>query len=1076
MAGATGAGDRERGPERFEDWAARAIGLAEGELPRAARLVALIFLVSASLVILKSAQNGIFLNAYPKTMIPKAFFASAALLSTTSMALVPLAGRLGAARLAVRSIVACAAVCFALRAMLYFEVRHAAFLLYPIIETMAGVLLIQGWAVVSQATTPRSAKRLLPIAGVGATVAWALFGLLVPVMAHRLGAATLLYVAPGLLLGGAFLVVVIRRNDLPKASTAPRKRSIVGEWKSAFAFVRRMPLMRVMMALSVLALLTEQLMDLLLMSAAHERFPTEDSSTAFFGRYYGITSGVTLVFVLLFSSRILLGLGTARSLLLTPVLTLFAVAGVLVVPGFATIVILRAVDRVLKQSVWSSASEQTQTPLPPIERVQSRALVRGVIAPAFYAAMALTLALIPRIPGTRALAAATFVGISVMGVVCLVAVRRAYRDALRRAIDERTFDFDAVPTARLDDEMRRVLGIELAGSDERRASLAAELLCEGDAAPPPDVLRTALASSFEHVRIAALDAIAKHRLAGFARDCARLLPSDSSADCQRHAARALSAIEATNDEARAALVAIANTKDHPAQAAAAVALALTDARSKGRAMGLADLLRGPEDVAEEALEVLRREGFPEAERADVVGALRTILVADGTDERKIRAVETAARLRATPLLPQIAGLLGTRIGPDVAEHLVAWGDEALRYVRETVEDASAESVRHVASALGALSVAGEEVASAPSGKGENAVKAGTGPLLERLLSHEDPEVRVRAARSLAYATRRGLVPHPDDARIAPLLDRELALAYRLYAILAGLARDDGIPDWKIDPPYDHLGAEIEREVGQARQRVLHLLALTGRHRLVSAVEAGLRRESAEVDAKIAELVDATLARDLAKRVVPLFERLSLREKAECARQFADGVSEVERDPLAAIVQLGNAELIGKALLVYQDRFRDRYPRLADEYASLLPLFERMAFLRTVPLFEEMPGAELRRVAEMLSSVQVREGETIFKKGDPGDDLFLVRSGLVSIRDGAIEIGTAKSQEFFGELALLDNEPRSADAVASQMTELLRLRSADFRELMARRPQIQEQIVRVLVRRIREATGRVTRNP
>ncbi len=1051
--------------ERAEEWSARVLGLSEGELPRAFRLIALIFVVSASLVILKSAQYGIFLNAYPKTMIPKAFFASAALLSTTSMALVPLAGRLGAARLAVRSIVTCALICVGLRAMLYFEMRFAAFILYPVIETIAGVLLIQAWAVVSQATTPRSAKRLLPIAGVGATVAWALFGLLVPAFAHRLGAPTLLYIAPVLLATGALLVTLIRRKDLPQASMAPRKRSIVGEWKSAFAFVRRMPLMRVMMSLSVLALLTEQLMDLLLMSAAHERYPTEDSSTAFFGRYYGITSGVTLVFVLLFSSRILLGLGTARSLLVTPVLTLLAVCGVLVVPGFAAIVILRGVDRVLKQSVWSSASEQTQTPLPPIERVQSRALIRGVIAPAAYAAMAVGLSLMPHIPATRTLGVATLVGIGVMGVVCVWGVRSAYRDALRRAIDERTFDFDAVPTARLDDEMRRVLGAELSGPDSRRAGLAAELLCEGDTAPTPDVLTTALASKFEHVRVAALDAVAKHRLAAFAEACAKALEEDEDPDCQRHAARALGAMEASAERTRSVLTAVADAKDHPAQAAAAVALALTEARRTSRPMGFAGLLRGDDAIVTETLAVLRRDGAPDAERADVIKALRGILTSDASDERKLLAVETAARVGAKSLLPQIAALLGTRIGPDVAEHLVGWGDEALRYVRDTVEDASAESVRHVASALGALSIP-----AARPGEG------GTGPLLERLLSHEDPEVRVRAVRSLAYATQRGLVPRPDDAHIAPLLDRELALAYRLYAILAGLARDDGIPDWKIDPPYDQLGHEIEREVGQARQRVLHLLALTGRHRLVSAVEAGLRRASAEVDAKIAELVDATLARDLAKRVVPLFERLSLREKAECARQFADGVSQVERDPLAAIVQLGNAELIGKALLVYQDRFRERYPRLAEEYADVLPLFERMAFLRTVPLFEEMPGAELRRVAEMLSSVQVREGETIFKKGDPGDDLFLVRSGLVSLRDGAVELGTAKSQEFFGELALLDNEPRSADAVALQMTELLRLRSADFRELMARRPQIQEQVVRVLVRRVREATGRVTRSP
>jgi hypothetical protein len=1062
---------------RAEEWSSRALGLAEGELPRAVRLIGLIFVVSASLVILKSAQNGIFLNAYPKTMIPKAFFASAALLSTTSMALVPLAGRLGAARLAVRSILTCAAVCIGLRAMLWFEVRHAAFLLYPIIETMAGVLLIQGWAVVSQATTPRSAKRLLPIAGVGATVAWAVFGLLVPALAHRLGAATLLYIAPALLALAALLVGLIRARDLPRSSTVPRKRSIVGEWKIAFAFVRRMPLMRVMMSLSVLALLTEQLMDLLLMSSAHERYPTEDSSTAFFGRYYGITSGITLVFVLLFSSRILLGLGTARSLLVTPILTFFALAFVLAVPGFAAVVVLRGVDRVLKQSVWSSASEQTQTPLPPIERVQSRALIRGVIAPAAYAAMAVALALMPHIPSTRAVAAATLVGIAIMGAVCVWGVRGAYRDALRRAIDERTFDFDAVPTARLDEEMRRVLGAELAGADPRRAGLAAELLCEGDVSPARDVLETALASPFEHVRIAALDAITRHRSAAFAERCTRILQDDPDPECQRRAARALGAIEETRDGTRAALAKAADDPAHPAQAAAAVALALVDARAGGRAMGYATLLAGPSAIAEEALDVLRRDGAPEAERDDVVRALREVLASDADDTRKLAAVATARKLGAKQLLPRIAGLLGSRIGPDVAEELVAWGDEALRYVRETVEDATAESVRHVASALGALTVASATPgAMGKDGAPSSAPAAGTGPLLERLLSHEDPEVRVRAARSLAYATQRGLFPRPDDAQIAPLLERELALAYRLYAILAGLARDDGIPDWKIDAPFDALGAEIEREVAQARQRVLHLLALTGRHRLVSAVEAGLRRQSAEVDAKIAELVDATLSRELAKRVVPLFERLSLREKAECARQFADGVSQVERDPLAAIVQLGNAELIGKALLVYQDRFRERYPRLAEEYAPLLPLFERMAFLRTVPLFAEMPGAELRRVAEMLSSVQVRESEVIFKKGDPGDDLFLVRSGVVSLRDGAIELGTAKSQEFFGELALLDNEPRSADAVAIQPTELLRLRSADFRELMARRPQIQEQIVRVLVRRVRDATGRVTRNP
>ncbi len=437
-----------------------------------------------------------------------------------------------------------------------------------------------------------------------------------------------------------------------------------------------------------------------------------------------------------------------------------------------------------------------------------------------------------------------------------------------------------------------------------------------------------------------------------------------------------------------------------------------------------DLLVTPEAASKADPEALHR-------------AIRRVL-RRGPDSARLSAVSAAARLHASELLPDVVRLLPTNLGPEIAVRLVEWGGEALAYIQDQVDSASAESVRHVASAL----------------SGEAA-----GPLLHRLLVHPDAEVRDRAVRSMSYAVSRGSLPRPASEEIAPMLSQELLLAYKMYAILAGLAQDDGIPDWKIDPPYDQLGAEIENEIGTVRERVLNLLALTGKQQLASAVQAGLRRRSHEVDAKIAELVDATLSRDLAVRIVPLFEHLSLRERAQAARQFADGVSQVERDPLSAIIELGDPAILGRAMLVYKERFRDRFPRIWEEQADLIPLFERMAFLRTVPIFEEMPGQELRRVAEMLTSVDVAAGEVIFKKGDPGDALYIVRRGAVSIRDGAIELSLAKAGDFFGELALLDNEPRSADAIVppNEGAALARLHGADFRELMARRPQIQERI-------------------
>jgi CRP-like cAMP-binding protein len=112
---------------------------------------------------------------------------------------------------------------------------------------------------------------------------------------------------------------------------------------------------------------------------------------------------------------------------------------------------------------------------------------------------------------------------------------------------------------------------------------------------------------------------------------------------------------------------------------------------------------------------------------------------------------------------------------------------------------------------------------------------------------------------------------------------------------------------------------------------------------------------------------------------------------------------------------------------------------------------------------------------MLTATEIPASEVIFKKGDPGDALYIVRRGAVAIKDGAVELSLAKTGDFFGELALLDNEPRSADAIAGpEGATLARLHGADFRELMARRPQIQERILRVIVRRLRAASGRITK--
>ncbi len=121
-----------------------------------------------------------------------------------------------------------------------------------------------------------------------------------------------------------------------------------------------------------------------------------------------------------------------------------------------------------------------------------------------------------------------------------------------------------------------------------------------------------------------------------------------------------------------------------------------------------------------------------------------------------------------------------------------------------------------------------------------------------------------------------------------------------------------------------------------------------------------------------------------------------------------------------------------------------------------------------------------KLAEIAGTVEHPAGAVIFKKGDPGDVLCVVVQGKVEIRDKAQLIATQGPNDFFGELALFDHEPRSADAVAAVDTELLEIGGPDLDALMERRPEIAREVIRVLARRLRQTTqqmlGRTSSSP
>jgi CRP-like cAMP-binding protein len=128
--------------------------------------------------------------------------------------------------------------------------------------------------------------------------------------------------------------------------------------------------------------------------------------------------------------------------------------------------------------------------------------------------------------------------------------------------------------------------------------------------------------------------------------------------------------------------------------------------------------------------------------------------------------------------------------------------------------------------------------------------------------------------------------------------------------------------------------------------------------------------------------------------------------------------------------------------------------------------ERLLILKTVSMFAEAPPEVQARAAGLLEEVTFQAGERIFFKGDPGSCMYIIAAGKVRVHDGDLTINYLGKYDVFGEMAVIDPEPRSASVTAEEDTRLLRLEQASLYELMAGQTEVVRGILRILSQRLR----------
>ena len=135
------------------------------------------------------------------------------------------------------------------------------------------------------------------------------------------------------------------------------------------------------------------------------------------------------------------------------------------------------------------------------------------------------------------------------------------------------------------------------------------------------------------------------------------------------------------------------------------------------------------------------------------------------------------------------------------------------------------------------------------------------------------------------------------------------------------------------------------------------------------------------------------------------------------------------------------------------------------------------FLATVPLFRSLAPGEVAAFSTLAREKTFPKGSVILFEDDPGDSLFVVREGRVKVvlvaEDGReVILGILGVGEHFGELSLIDDQPRSAHVVAMEESTLLVLRREDFRRRVEQNPAVAWALLMELSRRLRRADDKI----
>ena len=131
--------------------------------------------------------------------------------------------------------------------------------------------------------------------------------------------------------------------------------------------------------------------------------------------------------------------------------------------------------------------------------------------------------------------------------------------------------------------------------------------------------------------------------------------------------------------------------------------------------------------------------------------------------------------------------------------------------------------------------------------------------------------------------------------------------------------------------------------------------------------------------------------------------------------------------------------------------------------------QKTDLIHKVPLFARCSRAELKEIAMLADEIDLHEGKEMTREGEPGREFFVLLKGTADVRKKSRKVNALGPGDFFGEIALVSREPRTATVIATSPVRALVITDRSFRRLLDDAPQVQTKVMEAMAERLAPET-------